>query len=364
MSRAVDASVRLPRAFAALALASTAALVPACICSRPDASGTKDLGSEAVAAAKSLTLDHDGLQRDLAALTTTPHVFGTPRQGEIITWLAGRLQQVGTTVHREEFTASVPNPAAAEGASGPVAFTVDRAGTNLWAMDVTRADAPCVVAIASHFDTKDVPGASYLGANDSGSSTAALVGIVAELKKRGAASLGTTCDVVGAFFDGEEAVLFNWDDGERRHPAKIVDHTYGSRYAAGRLTTCTYRNAPSHCLPADLGGKPLVGLVLMDMIGSPSVRISRDANSTPALVALAAKAAKDLGTPDLYLTTAHGIEDDHMPYLEHGVPALDLIDFEHLSHWHAAGDDVATLSADSMDQASRLAVAVAVALAR
>jgi hypothetical protein len=264
---------------------------------------------------------------------------------------------------REEFTAEVPNPAAALADAGPVSSTLTRSGANLYAFAGAVADAPCVVALASHFDTKDIAGIDYLGANDSGSSTVVLLQQLAYVKSA-AATLGLKCDVVGLFFDGEEALLFNWSDGETNHPAKIADHTYGSRHGAARLGPCLLEGAPAKCLPADLGGKPLAALVLMDMIGSPDIVITRDARSTPALVERAAAAAKALGHPKLYSDVAHGMEDDHIPYGDAGVPVIDLIDFNHLSYWHRDGDEVANLSMESMELAARLALAIALDAAR
>ena len=45
------------------------------------------------------------------------------------------------------------------------------------------------------------------------------------------------------------------------------------------------------------------------------------------------------------------IEDDHVPFLEAGIDAADLIDFDYgpsNSYWHTAGDTVDKLSAQSL----------------
>jgi hypothetical protein len=41
------------------------------------------------------------------------------------------------------------------------------------------------------------------------------------------------------------------------------------------------------------------------------------------------------------------IEDDHIPFLEAGVPAADIIDLEY-DAWHTAGDTLDKVSAESL----------------
>jgi hypothetical protein len=336
------------------------ALTAACVCSRDgvrpdDAAALQQLS-------QGFQLDQSKARADLTTLTAGPHVFGSPRQTEVATWIEGRLKEAGVTPVREPFKATVPNPAAL-GAVGPVATTLERGGVNIYGIAAPGGDAPCAVALASHYDTKDVEGTAYLGANDSGSSTTALLQLLAYVKRAGKGA-GLRCAIIGAFFDGEEAVLRDWSDGETRHPAHLQDNTYGSRFAAARLTPCKFDGKDARCLPPELGGKPLVAVILMDMIGSPGLAISRDANSSSSLVALAAKAAGALGKPGAYDTRGGGIEDDHMPYRQAGVATLDLIDFNHLDYWHRAGDDPGTLAMDSIELAGRMALYVAGAAAR
>jgi hypothetical protein len=326
----------------------------ACVCSRDHGGG----------GAPAFALDQTKAKSDLAELSKAAHPFGSARQGEILSWLEARIKEGGASSARQAFTAQVPNPAL--GLSGPMALTLDKAGANIYGFGTLKDDAPCVVALATHVDTKDIAGISYLGANDSGSSTIALLQQLAYLKSARAKS-GGVCDVVGIFFDGEEAVLPNWTDGQTRHPAKIQDNTYGSRYAASQLTACSYEGVKAQCLPAALGaplaGKPLVAVILMDMIGSPGIQITRDGNSSAKLAEAAAAGAAALGKPELYQSEVKGVEDDHMPFRAAGVPALDLIDFNHLDFWHRDGDDPAHISFESVDGAAKLGVYVALAAA-
>ena len=45
---------------------------------------------------------------------------------------------------------------------------------------------------------------------------------------------------------------------------------------------------------------------------------------------------------------ASGVQDDHLPYLERGVRAIDLIDFDY-PPWHTVDDDLDQVSPRSLD---------------
>jgi hypothetical protein len=330
-----------------------------CVCSR-NGGGGPGLALDEVAKAKAaaFALDEAAAGADLATMTAGPHPFGSARQGEITAWLKGRIEASGLAAKTEPFAANVPNPAAAAGSAGPVSDTLEKRGANVYAFGAVKPEAPCVVLLASHYDTKIVDGVDYVGANDSGSSSVLLLQVLKALK--GADAI---CDVVGVWFDGEEAVLANWSDGEERHPARLKDNTYGSRHAAGRLTACDYDGVAAKCLPADLGGKPLVALVLMDMVGSPDVKLSLETHSTARLVNFARRGSDALGL-DLFATSGTAIDDDHIAYLAGGVPAMDMIDFNHLSYWHRAGDEAANVSLASLGTVGKVAAYTALGLAR
>lgn len=341
-----------------------AASLLSCVCSRTGSDGGDGtVDAAARDAAKGFVLAKDVAASDLAELTKAPHPFGSARQQELATWLAARAGETGATPAREAFSAATPNPAAIGPQAGPVAETTTLDGVNLYALGTIKPDAPCVVAIASHYDTKIVAGTEYAGANDSGSSSALLLQLVQYLKAQ-AGKVETTCDVVGVWFDGEEAVLANWTDGQTIHPAKIQDNTYGSRHAVSRLTKCDFEGAGRRCLPADLGGKPLIGLVLMDMVGSPGLLLSRETHSTAKLMDLARLGADAMGYSANMSDQPQGIEDDHVPYLKAGVPAVDLIDFHNLTYWHRPGDEASQVSLESMEIAGRIALYTALGIAR
>ena len=316
--------------------------------------------AEAVQVARGFAIDSGRFKEQIGTLTHAPHPFGSPRQQQISEWLESELKKSGLAVRRLPFTAQVPNPNASLG--GPASLTVERRGVNILALPEVPGKSHCLVIIASHYDTKEVSGISYVGANDSGSSTVGVMqalAYIARAKERTTSASGQPkCAIGGLFFDGEEAVLPNWDDG-LNHPAKQQDNTYGSRNVANSLVDCpATSNLRGLCLQTDGVSLAVRAVILFDMIGSPGLLLSRDSNSSPKLLSLLEKMADQLGH-GAHLGRVQAVSDDHIPFRERGIPVLNLIDFNHIETWHAPGDLPETLSTDSVQIAMRLGLAVA-----
>lgn len=285
---------------------------------------------------------------DLEFLTASPHPFGSPRQLDVANFLERRITESGGRVEVQEFKADIPNVAAL---SMPASLTRTVSGRNIFAWPKRFDSGPdsgksCVVLLASHYDSKAVDGISYVGANDSGSSSVALLQLLQHVQNRPLPKQ-LECSIGFVWFDGEEATLPGWSDGETVFPVKIKDHTYGSRHAA------------SQSMP-----KKLAALILLDMIGSPDLRLTRDSRSTPALLKLMEAAIAALGYPPSLLSEfSVPVEDDHIPFLERGIPALNIIDFNDLSVWHRTGDDSLRINPNSIEKASRIGIMIALTAA-
>ena len=183
------------------------------------------------------------------------------------------------------------------------------------------------IIVAGHYDTKQFKEFTFVGANDGGSSAALLIELARALKPR-----TLPMDVELLFLDGEEAVG-EWQGS---------DHTYGSRYyvqAAKKAGTL----------------KTIGALVLVDMIGDKDLRIMKEANSTPWLTESVWGAASRLGRREFVGETTT-IEDDHLEFLEEGVPAVDIIDLDYPA-WHRADDTLDKLSAASLQSVGDVVVA-------
>lgn len=181
-----------------------------------------------------------------------------------------------------------------------------------------------VVIIAGHYDTKLQPG--FVGANDGGSSTAAVLEIARTLSKTRPAYT-----IWFVFFDGEEALL-DWSANNG------MDNTYGSRHMVSKMM-------------ADSTIDRIKAMVLLDMIGDKSLDLRRDLESTRWLVDLVWNAARLAGHGRHFLAVDSGYSDDHIAFKNAGVPVIDLLDFNYgpdNAYWHTNQDTLDKVSGESM----------------
>ena len=87
------------------------------------------------------------------------------------------------------------------------------------------------------------------------------------------------------------------------------------------------------------------------MIGDKDLKILQEASSSPALTKLVWQTAAELGYGSRFPSAQLAIDDDHMPFVRMGVPALDLIDFDYgpgHAWWHTELDTMDKLSPQSL----------------
>jgi hypothetical protein len=178
-----------------------------------------------------------------------------------------------------------------------------------------RGREPGYVVVGAHYDTKDVPG--FVGANDGASGTA----VAAQLAR----TIGRPRHTVKfVFFDGEESPRGTPDDQFEEKGLR------GSKVAA----------------------PPLAGaraMVLLDFVGDRRLGIRYEENSSRALWRKLRAAARRVGALEVFPSGAQGpVSDDHLPFLEEGVPSIDLIDFE-FPCWHRRCDDMSAVSERSVN---------------
>jgi glutaminyl-peptide cyclotransferase len=152
------------------------------------------------------------------------------------------------------------------------------------------------------------------GANDGASGVAILLGLARSLPD------DLPGQVCLAFFDAEDqGNLDGWD------------WILGSRYFAEHLEA-----RPD-------------GVVVVDMVGDTDLNIYQERNSDRALTdAIWAMAAENGYDRQFQSSTKYAMLDDHTPFLEQGIPAVLLIDFDYL-WWHTTGDTLDKVSAGSLD---------------
>jgi glutaminyl-peptide cyclotransferase len=182
-----------------------------------------------------------------------------------------------------------------------------------------------VIVLSTHYETNyPLRTIGFVGANDGGSTTGLLLAIADQLR-------GKTLDgysVWLVFFDGEEAIQ-TWSKS---------DSTYGSRHLAAKW-----------------GGDGTLGKIkafmLADMIGDKDLDIQHESQSTDWLVALVRQAAHKFSYDRYFFQTEEAVEDDHLPFVERGVPSIDVIDLDYgpkNSYHHTAQDTMDKISAKSL----------------
>lgn len=308
--------------------------------------------AELIEFVSSSSLDKDLIEKVLTEISLSPHPMGSDRQKQLADYLVSQGQALGLEMSLDSFDAVVPNPVLLSQPDAPASLTLDKKAYNV--IGRLGPQKSCTIILASHYDSKYFGSFTYRGANDSGSSSAALLALAKALQQWEGLS-NAPCSYHLVWFDGEEAYLPNWDDGLTRHPAKSVDNTYGSRSLASRLKTC----GSYFCMPDKLGGAELRSLILLDMIGSPNAKLSLDSNSSKELLDQAMQIDRELGF-QLFGTFSSPISDDHVPFQKLGIPVINLIDFHNLHFWHKPGDDLENIDYGSIEKITRLALALSI----
>jgi glutaminyl-peptide cyclotransferase len=180
-----------------------------------------------------------------------------------------------------------------------------------------------IIVVSGHYDT-NYPLKHYVGANDGGSSTALLLELANQF--RGKKLDGYSVWLV--WFDGEEAVQ-DWT---------ATDSLYGSRHLATK-----WRQAGMLT--------KVKAFLLLDMIGDADLNVDRDTNSTSWLQDMVYQAAGKSGYQSYFYGRSLAIEDDHLPFVQLGVPSVDLIDMNYGpgdSYHHTPKDTIDKVSAKSL----------------
>jgi len=195
------------------------------------------------------------------------------------------LTKNGATIEGDDFTAQTPR--------GPI-----EVHNIIGKFNVTADPQQPILILAGHYDTLFKKG--FIGANDGASSTAILLAFADALNGRPMKS-----QIWLVWTDLEEAIRdFDANDG-----------LYGSRHLAAKIK-------------ADGLVPRIKAFYLLDMIADKDLQITRESQSTRWLQDFVAQAATQLGYGDSFFKTEMGITDDHIPFLQAGIPAADIVDAE------------------------------------
>ena len=158
------------------------------------------------------------------------------------------------------------------------------------------------ILIGAHYDTEYHP-PGFVGANDGAAGTAGVIELARSLRSQ----LPTRHrEIRFVLFDGEE------------EPPGCGDQDF---------QFCALRGSRAYAAahPGQIGE-----MILLDYIANKGARFPREGNSTPELWAQLRAAAAEVGAESIFPdATGSAILDDHIPFLEQGVPSVDLIDFSY-----------------------------------
>jgi glutaminyl-peptide cyclotransferase len=198
--------------------------------------------------------------------------------------IVDQLHQAGAAVREDSFIAATP--------LGPVPMT------NIIAS--IGGAGPSITIVAGHYDTKRIA-TPFVGVNDGASGAAFLIEMARVLARRNNKLIYWL-----VFFDGEEAA-------KRWSP---TDSLYGSRHFAGELAKQGLQSQ-------------IRAMILVDMIADARLDIHRETHSTPWLQDILFNQARRLGYGGYFLDGPRTVEDDDLPLLDLGTPAVDIIDLDY-----------------------------------
>lgn len=252
--------------------------------------------------------DFDGLRAYEDVKTQVafgPRIPGSEGHAEIRDWMRAELESAGWQVEVQE----------SERLGNPIYNLVAKRGTSepeiiLGAHYDTRIYADNDPDVANH--TQPVP-----GANDGASGVAVLLELARSLP-------GEVENVWLVFFDAEDnGRVDGWD------------WILGSREFAENIAF-----------------QPRA-VVIVDMIGDSDLNIYKERNSDPELTDEVWSVAESIGYEKQFIPEyKYSMLDDHTPFLEAGIPAVDLIDFDY-PYWHTISDTPDKVSAESLEAVGR-----------
>uniref|UniRef100_A0A8V5GT54 glutaminyl-peptide cyclotransferase n=1 Tax=Melopsittacus undulatus TaxID=13146 RepID=A0A8V5GT54_MELUD len=290
-------------------------------------------------------LDPSRLQRRFLRPFLRERVPGGPGSRDVRQHITACLEALGWHVELDAFTAPTPR--------GAVTFT-----------NVVATAAPGAarrLTLACHYDTKVLPVAgAFVGAVDSAAPCAALLELATALEgplRRARREL--TLQLL--FLDGEEA-FESWS---------ATDSLYGARHLAARMAATRHRSGtgtelsamvrpvhpplvpaprPHRCGPGGggvriRGGWGGAGGAQTSCPPPPEQRLRRMGllNATPQ------------DPPFFRLSPAPGpVEDDHIPFLQRGVPVLHLIPLPFPPAWHTPEDTERNLHPPTLTDLTRI----------
>jgi len=233
-------------------------------------------------------------------LTLGPRIPGTSGHAKILDWMQTELEASKWKVERQELLINgkkVINLIASRGAGD-------------------------YILLGAHYDTRiladqdpdpELRDNPVPGANDGASGVAVLLEIARTLP-----------------VDHPRAVKLVFFDAEDNGGIDDWDWILGSRAFVRELT-----DKPS-------------AAIIVDMIGDADLEVYYERNSDITLMEEIWQKARALGYENIFIPEyRYSMLDDHTPFIEAGIPAVDMIDFSYPS-WHTTSDTLDKVSPESL----------------
>jgi Zn-dependent M28 family amino/carboxypeptidase len=244
----------------------------------------------------------------LAQMSFGPRTPGSVAHEQAVEWMVAELGRAGWDVEVQQLTYQ----------GQPVQNVVARRGEgNPWVILGAHYDSRLLADQDEDAEKRILP---VPGANDGASGVAVLMELARVLPEHTA----NTGQIWLVFFDSEDqGNLPGWD------------WIYGSRAFAEQLDE----------LPD--------AMVLLDMIGDADLNIYYEKNSDVQLSGQIWETATSLGYADHFIQLEKfRMLDDHIPFIEKGIPSVDIIDFDY-PYWHTGQDTADKVSAESLEMVGR-----------
>nr|MBN1228526.1 M28 family peptidase [Anaerolineae bacterium] len=200
-------------------------------------------------------------------------------------------------------------------------------GRNITAYAPGERNCEEEILLGAHYDTRRLadqdlehPELPVLGANDGASGVAVLLEI-------GRVLAGTP------YAERVRLVFFDAEDNGRLDGWEYVA---GSRYYAQQM----------QCPPREV--------IIVDMVGDADQQIYYDANSDSLVRERLWTIALQLGYGEYFIPEiGYAMLDDHIPFVEQGIPSVDIIDFNY-PYWHTTHDSLDKISVASLERVGRV----------
>ena len=207
-------------------------------------------------------------------------------------------------------------------------------GTNLWVSSrVEKKKSNTLIMIGTHWDTRSVADRDtdisqrnmpVLGANDGASGVAVLIEVAKHLHSK---PPGVNVDLI--FFDLED-----------------LGNIGNNKYAIG--SSKFVKENPKY--------RPTTGIII-DMVCDRDLRIPREyysSVSAPEVLDRVWESAERQDAKVFKNVRGGAVIDDHIPFLQVGIPVVNLIHFPFPNTWHTTNDTIKFCRSHSLSQVGRV----------